>query len=276
MSDTTGSLPSYAANAVLKEVGITSIEDLRHLELIAFQRGAVVRKARLKTAEARITVGRKRAVITISTAINNTRRQRFSIAHELGHLELHRYDRPLSPCFAEDLNDWAAKSSKRSFEQEANEFAGSLLLPEEFFAPLCQDQLPSMEHIIDLSDEFDVSLTATGWRYTQFCPEPVAIVWSENDWIRWFRGSKEFEELGVFVDVQSPFSQNTVASQFFDKGVLSLESQQPVKASAWFREGGYGAEARVKEQSLAMPKYNGVLTLLWVDEELSEDDDLWL
>lgn len=59
------------------------------------------------------------------------RRLRFSVAHELGHLFLHKghhaYNSPLA-----DFTAWTNDTSREKYriEQEANEFGGKLLVPE--------------------------------------------------------------------------------------------------------------------------------------------------
>ena len=80
-------------------------------------------------------------------------------------------------------------------EQEANQFAAALLLPERFFKPLCRKKEPSLDLMADLADSFDVSLTATALRYLQFCNEACAVVFSRDGIIQWFRGSKYFDPL---------------------------------------------------------------------------------
>jgi Zn-dependent peptidase ImmA (M78 family) len=82
--------PVAAAERVLNEVGITRIEDLALLELIAWERGALVRSTSRTRAEARIAMAGERAIITVSTTVRDSQRRRFSVAHELGHLEMHR------------------------------------------------------------------------------------------------------------------------------------------------------------------------------------------
>jgi len=48
--------PVAAAERVLNEVGITRVEDLARLELIAWERGALVRSTSCTGAEARIAM----------------------------------------------------------------------------------------------------------------------------------------------------------------------------------------------------------------------------
>jgi len=80
-------------------------------------------------------------------------RLRFSLAHELGHIVLHR-ERAGDLKFRtlEDFRDWMRQynQSRYSLEWEANEFAGRLLVPierlqEDFdqFAARTQEQFPA-------------------------------------------------------------------------------------------------------------------------------------
>ena len=269
--------PSTVSERVLNDLGIGSKEDLSLLEEIAWARGVLVKDDLLEGAEARLVVGRGSGIITVSTTVENPRRRRFSIAHELGHFEMHRFKKALSICLEDDINDGIRISAESEiFENEANEFASAFLLPERFFAGLCRDVEPSFDHIAELSDDFDVSLTATALRYLFFCNEPLAIVFSQNNRIRWFQGSKDFEEiredLGFFIDVRSRLDPSTRAALFFQGRSIPPKARN-IDAAAWFTPGRYHHGATIKEQSIAMPSHNSVLTLLWIDEEIDEDDD---
>jgi len=267
------SKPDYTAKRVLDELGVTGREDLALLESIAWERGAMVRDKHLDGAEARLTVIGRRAIITISTTVD-PRRRRFSIAHELGHLEMHRLNSGLILCTNQDLDDWRSQHAGTNLEQEANEFASALLLPERFFAPLCKREEPSLDIVAEMAETFDVSLTATALRYLHFCGEPCAVVFSQDGYIRWFRGSEEFEDIGVFVDVRSKLDPSSLAAAFF-RGHTVRTTAKRVDVSAWFAPGRYRHDATVLEQSWAMPSYNAVLTLLWVDDDIEDDDDYW-
>ncbi len=265
------SSPEALAERVLNDVGICSPDDLSLLTEIAWQRGALVRDGSLSGAEARLVVVGQRAIITVSGALE-PRRKRFGVAHELGHLELHYRRSPFALCLDADLDSWISRQQP-DIEQEASQFAAALLLPERFFAPQCRVHDPSLEQIAGLADRFDVSLTATALRYTQFCDDSLAIVYSESGRIRWFRGSKDFQELGVFVDVGGVPHQGTYGDRYSGRATM-LRTARRVPASGWFRPGPYQPRAKIVEQSWPMPSRNAVLTLLWVDEDI-QDQVLW-
>lgn len=264
-------LAHYAAEQVLDKLNITDRHDLQLLEYIAWERGALVRERHLDGAEARLTVVGNKAMITISTAVTDPRRKRFSIAHELGHLEMHRHKSHLSLCTIEDLNNWKIRQGDSNLEQEANEFAAALLLPERFFAPLCKREAPSLDFISELGEIFNVSLTATALRYLDYCGEPCTVVFSQDQCVKWFRGNKQFATLELFIEVRERLDPSSLANSLFQNST-SRKSSKRVRASAWFAEGQYRQDATVQECSLAMPGYNAVLTLLWVDDDIEDDD----
>jgi hypothetical protein len=265
-----------AAERVLNDLGIRDLHDLRLLDFIAWERGALVNHGHLHGAEGRLMVVGTQAVITVSTAIKSQHRRRFTIAHELGHFEMHHHGSHLRLCLHEDIDHWRSHCSASDNESQANEFAAALLLPERSFAPLCLTHDPSLDLIIQLANTFDVSLTATALRYSRFCDQPVAVVFSQDGKIKWFRGSNDFDEaredLEFFVDVRGSVDSSTCAGRFF-QGHRIPNRPRAIPASAWFTPGRYRPEATVQEHSLSMPTYNAVLTLLWIDDDIEDEGD---
>jgi len=91
-------------------------------------------------------------------------RLRFTVAHELAHYFLHR-DVPQSAHFASlpDFARWTANygGQKYTLEQEANEFAGRLLVPEsrlqalfDEFAVQAEQLVPNFTQTSSLRDKF--------------------------------------------------------------------------------------------------------------------------
>ncbi len=261
--------PAQVAEAIINELGIRSVEDLYLLEQIVFERKAIIQRKPLKSAEARIIIGSPYSVITISES-GDPRRERFSIVHELGHLELHRYQR-VSPCSTESVSRWSGRQSSGDLETEANEFAAAFLMPTHLFAPLCQDKEPSMNIVAQLASKFSVSLMATSRRYVVFSEYPAAVVWTEGRYIKWFKRNDDFADYGFFPDIGSVVNDRTVASGFFNGENLPT-SPRSVKASAWMRSGRF-RDISILEHCITMPSYNGVLSLLWVDDTDDDNDE---
>lgn len=267
-------LPVSAANRLLDNLRITQEDLLTHLDEIARARGALVVTGNLDGSEARLNMAGSPVIITVSHNITNTSRRRFSIAHELGHFEMHQTQVTL--CTSADMMEWSVKPGSKKLEHEANEFAAAFLMPERFFASRCQDE-PSMDYLTELADQFHVSLTAAAIRYCDFTPEPIAIVFSQGGYIRWFRASSEFEDMRLFVDVRSHVSSGSRAARFFQGKLVPLTVAH-VPVDTWLRPGNYDREATLLEQSWPIESLNAVLTLLWADEDLDaedHEDNLW-
>lgn len=272
------SYPIRTAERVLNELGITCISDLNLLEKIAWARGALLRYKPLNGAEARLVAVGNPAIITISTDIKNPRRQRFSIAHEIGHFEMHRHNSYLNLCTKDKIDELGKGINKKGEdnnpEHEANLFASAFLLPERFFSPLCNIEDPSLEYISNIADQFNVSLTSCAIRYLHFSQEPLAIVFSQNNYIVWFHESKAFseirEELGFFISVREKLDPLTLASFHF-RNLRIPQGMRAINASAWFTPGRFSRTATIKENSITLPTYNAVLSLLWIDEIIDED-----
>lgn len=269
--------PAYAAERVLEELGVSDLSDLLLLSQVALARGARVKERVLQGAEARLAVLGKKGIITVSSRTASPERKRFSIAHELGHFEMHREISLMQSCEAKNI-DWEFQNSSSELEKQANEFASMLLLPGRFFAPLCKEMDPSLDLISDLAERFQVSLTATAIRYLCFCDEPVVLIFSENGRMKWFQGSNSFtelkEDLRLYIDLRARLDDSTYAARL-SRGNSAPKSFGRARASAWFSSGEYSQDAAIQEQSWSMPAFNAVLTLLWIDEVLDEDDFDW-
>jgi Zn-dependent peptidase ImmA (M78 family) len=98
---------------------------------------------------------------------NSPKRQRFTIAHELGHWRLHK-GKPLIVDQSVMVNKRDNISSEASDLEEiqANQFAAALLMPETLVRRIAESSaFRSREDLISrLSAEFDVSADSMTWR----------------------------------------------------------------------------------------------------------------
>jgi hypothetical protein len=266
--------PEAIANHVLDTLEISVVEDLLLLDEIVYARGALIRECPMEGAEARLLVGMGKPIISVSSSpFIHPHRRRFSIIHELGHYEMHRGTGLLRSCTKLDIQDRPASSTSIDAEQEANQFASAFLIPARFVEKSFAGNKPSFELISKWAEKLQTSLTATALRYTRFTHEPVAVVYSFRGTIQYFQPSAEFVDLGVFPDVNQPVGSNTGARKLFKDGDAPHEWQQ-VRAAEWFREdeSAFDRGDMIREWSIGMPNYEAVLSLLWVDEPLGQDD----
>lgn len=267
------SLPITIANKILDDY-IQEPLDLKFLEELAWERGALVNYEDMDGAEASLSyAGRLPAIITISTAINSVERKRFSLGHELGHFELHRFEYNVYSCERDEITELFGKKKKVNLEEEANIFSANLLLPERFITPIIFGQEPSMEIIEEISESFFSSITASARRFVNLSNEPVAITWVENGYLRWFERSHSFTEMGLFPRVREKLDRRTSASILMQNPNNRIGKKwREVSIHAWLRNGKYSVQAKIKEQCIAMPNLNSTLSLLWVDELIFDDD----
>src|SRR6516164_11685753 len=144
------------AERILLSLGITSPREI-DLEAIAWSRGAVVNFRPLEKCEATIVGSQTRAVITVNNR-SISERQRFSIAHELGHWHHHR-GRVLF-CGQKDVGNPANDANNP--EQQADRFASDLILPNYLLGPrISKARRLTLALVRELREEFQASLTAT-------------------------------------------------------------------------------------------------------------------
>lgn len=255
------------ANRIVAELGITSPQEVA-IEDIAWMRGALVCHERLDKAAARLVVRGSKSVITVSTALRSHGQRRFAVAHELGHLELHRDRNDVNLCLSSDLEEGLGGQRQTAEpEKEASEFASALLMPSELFRRRCERQTPSIALVSQLAADFETSLTATAIRYMSFCSEECAVVWSQSRRIRWYRGTHDF---GYHVKVHDDLDPYSIAVDFFEGKSLPRRGTT-VDASCWLAPGRYRDDAMIVEDSIAIPSLDAVLSLLWIDKDIERE-----
>jgi Zn-dependent peptidase ImmA (M78 family) len=107
-------------------------------------------------------------------------RQRFTIAHEIGHLELHKGQPMFIDRFAPRINRRDGASNKE--EAEANAFAAELLMPRRFLDREVErvvsktDGVTPQQLVVDLAKRFQVSAEAMQLRLSKLeILDPYAI-----------------------------------------------------------------------------------------------------
>lgn len=119
------------ANALLDRFDITDVPV--PVERIAKSLGAVVRFLPLEdTLSGMIYVEDRRTIIGVNSH-HHPNRQRFTIAHEIAHLELHKkrivHEIHVDRRFRVLMRDGNSASGTEGMEIEANQFAAELLMP---------------------------------------------------------------------------------------------------------------------------------------------------
>lgn len=169
------------AERLLHDLGITEPGEI-DVEVIACVVGAAVRYRRLAVGDARIVGLGDRAIITVDDRASRVR-QRFSVAHELGHWYHHRGQQLI--CHgAADQQVGAA-----GCEREADGYAAGLLMPRFMLEPLFAGVPMSFDLVYQVAATFSVSAMAAALRLADVYPAAFALVVEEADGRRWFRRS---------------------------------------------------------------------------------------
>lgn len=260
------STAAIKARSIIEQYGLCAPMEI-DIEAIAALRGAYVREENLNGCEGRLVKVGHRGIISIKAETLEPGRRRFTIAHELGHFELHDVRAEWVICVEKDLQQWNQQSVPT--ETEANQFASELLMPEFMFKPLCGQALPSLSLIRKLAEDFRMSLTATALRYISFCPYRCAFILSKRDRLEWFKCTDDF---GYMLERGVKLDPDCLATDFFARKELPI-GMQPVVASSWIKDGRLPSGAVIKEESLGSQTYESVLSLIWLDDSFEENEE---
>ncbi|MBI2716217.1 MAG: ImmA/IrrE family metallo-endopeptidase [Rhizobiales bacterium] len=249
------------AEVCLLGLGVTDPREI-DVRAIAHEVGAAVRIRKLTRCEARIVGTGDRAIISVSED-SGFQRRRFSIAHELGHWELHRGRQ--FECRAFDIDN--AENGPLNPERQADEYAADLLMPWYLFKPrLAQAKHVDLALLEEMHRTFDASLPATALRIADANVEPVIVACYDQSGRRWFKRSKDVPERWFPVDKLDP---DTYAADVLT-GKRDRTHMSAVGANAWFDAEGIG-EYEMREQSLRLSD-GKVLVILRITEEAMQVD----
>ncbi|CAJ3083642.1 Domain of uncharacterised function (DUF955) [Burkholderia pseudomallei] len=125
---------------------------------------------------------KNQAIATIRPS-GNRGRERFSVAHELGHWNLHRGKS--FRCRVADQSENLA--SDATLEKEADSYAAHLLMPRYLFDPAIRSgaKLPTFKHIEEVAQAFEVSMAASVIRMAEVDSLPVIVACYSAQGIRW-------------------------------------------------------------------------------------------
>jgi Zn-dependent peptidase ImmA (M78 family) len=249
MSSHVSTSPEYVARALLDFLEIRPPADL----------STIVRKIGLSVvnvasdfegALVRIE-NRPKGVIGLRTGMSK-RRRRFTIAHEIGHYVLPGHG--ISRAFCSQARVGLLSKSTNEFESAANQFAGEFLLPRTAVKAMIGELGVSIDTCELVSECFQTSFTAAAVRCVELSDVTVALVESRNGVVRHVKRGDRFKD---YVPINRRFGSEALANQLSDDQV---HKQGIVPAWAWIRI--ESTRPKIMEDSLLIPKYNRVLTLL--------------
>lgn len=244
--DEVGANPDNLARAVLEQIGHRA--GPTPIEAIAAAVDIIeIRQEQLNSFEGALITTLERDVGKI--LVNRTssrRRQRFSVAHELGHY----------------LNPWHVPTSstgfwckKRDFlavrrssdldrqlrqEAEANTFAIALLAPASLVRRHLSPQ-PDLADVVAISNDMDISREAAARRYVEVRDETLAVLVSRDGRLVYLSLSREFPKLAFQRDDVLPEPPDVQGGT----GVSEVDDADPRN---WLRIAGGALTAQTLRQ----------------------------
>lgn len=166
------------AARLLERFDISSIEDLPvPIEKIAKSLGAKLRFSPMDDELSGFVYIKDGVPIIGVNSLHHPNRQRFTLAHEVAHLQLHRdyitSEVHVDKAFSETIlkRNGASASGTERLEIEANQFAAALLMPSFILEELLDDSPIDIEDEDSLGDwahQFSVSKAALQYRIRNF------------------------------------------------------------------------------------------------------------
>ena len=132
---------------------------------------------------------RNKKIILINGKITNRHRQRFIIAHELGHYLLHRDQ--LYSC--DRISDTIEKNVNSPLQEiEANQFANELLIPKIALSEYIPVGPVKLSNILDVATTFDVSIThAAIQTVTASNDETEILLCYDSQKLKWYKSASK-------------------------------------------------------------------------------------
>lgn len=238
------------AEKILYDLGVTAPFEI-DLEAIAWTQNVLIKRRPLEGCEARIFGNGDTAIISVNEQSRPTR-QRFSIAHELGHWNNDRGKNFY--CSSKDLE--IGFQNNKIAEKLANNFAADLLFPFFLFGPIVKQTTELTWDVIkEVANEFKTSLTATAFRFIDSNEFPVILAVYDSNMDRiWVKKSSQ------------------IPAKWYPKETIAVpqsikwndSSVFPVSADNWF-DWCDCDEFEIEEQTFQYG--NRILALLTINDE---------
>ena len=264
---------SSEANRLLKQL------DLRTLPINVFNIGRAIDVRIVKKPNATSGVSgalvkiQNEFVIAYATHIKSKGFQRFSIAHELGHLHIPGHADALLPIGKDVHESHAGYQSGDRYEREADEFAATLLMPERVFVPAMRSAGEGLSAILELAELCETSLIATAIRFVKLTRDPVAVVVSEKSRLCYAFLSNAMMDFDEIEWPKKDSALGCVPTAVFNRDSPNVtdgarnEFETPMVD--WF---GGEHSALLREEVMGLGRYGRTLTVLTSDS-LAEDDE---
>ena len=219
-----------------------------------------------------------RLEFSTATRIQSDGLQRFSVSHELGHYFLDGHIDHVLPKDGVHASH-AGFVSADPYELEADQFAASLLMPEELFRKALSKYEPGLTTIESLASLCRTSLPATAIRYAGLTEDAIAVVVSTGaniDYCCLSDTMKSLREI-TWLKQGTPVPRHTITAQLNSNAGRITEADREdseINIMDWL--GGIQS-VQATEEVVGLGRYGKTLTVLScpsiVDETYRDDND---
>jgi len=252
---------AFAAQKIFNEFGLDdlsefSVEDLIHA------RDIILEEKKITNADGRIVFGNNKSKISVNSDIKHSGRRRFTLAHELGHFEMHHNintqleDNSLTLDYFKSGNQ----------ESEANQFATELLMPQSSFLNFITGKLFSPALLREIAEHFQTSITSATFRYLEIGKHPISVFYSKDKKVIYWKNSPNyFRKVKEITRLAPP--DDSVAMEFYKAGTIYTknDSAQEIVKSTWFETKDYDSADAYYEFAIVTKDFNTVLSVVWED-----------
>jgi hypothetical protein len=249
------------ARSLLQNLMVEEPSEIDLMAVAGFLGGLTVEEGGLEGADGRILWGRNGAAIRVKAGLWPGR-QRFTLAHEIGHYVLHKNN----PHGRFDTGHQFAIWNEANEEAEANIFAAELLMPDYLFTPRLKRQSPSFRNLDQLAEDFSASRLATALQYVHYCHEQVALVFSRDGNVVWSKHAKQFPWRIRHGELSKDSGAGALAAG--NPNETGKMARTPVYA--WLSDFERDRDHDIMEESRAIPSYGGILSLLWARDDIED------
>jgi len=204
----------------------------------------------------------------------DSKRGRFTLAHELGHFFLDEHRLGLKYGLLEPHASFHNINQKLPIEEEADYFASCLLMPRDKlrnhsgeYKRQSGNRNFSLNTLLNLSESFQTSILSTLIRFGEVGTHEIFAVISKDNIAKWFVKSTDFANWKFKFKIGEPVPQTTVAGEFYNMENRKFTTVEQLDANDWFNPPAddHRADRQMYEQCFYSDSYGYVVSLLWFD-----------
>lgn len=197
-------------------------------------------------------------------------RKKFSVSHELGHFnnDIKIGTSSTFHCTKKMIEGF---DKSNNIEFRADRFASELLLPKGMVKNIFDLESPSWDTINKVATDFEVSLMSSAFKYIDMSKSSCCLVVSKDNLIQFYKPSKTFRYSLQMKDSRI-LSIDSYAYKSA-KGIHLKTDFELLSADIWITGRNVTKDSELYEWSMPLNSFGQVLTILWDDESVINDDN---